>query len=240
MIVPKSLLIISLAAVVSAQDTTIPDIPSTDDNNDMTSGTGDFTMPSFPAMPGVDETETSPTVSSNSNTNAVCCNIKMDGTSSCPSGLNPVGGTLIGAGGILRSCCPSGVNNMNADGPSCDGFVVKDVPAASGGGSAPTSSTGSGGTTVCSDEIANQFPTCSTCVYSCGDGEEKKCASGIIGCFPVCFGGGALTYCTVGASMGTGGGMDMPFDSMNSSMKKDRIGIVFSMILAIGYGIMQY
>ena len=202
-------------------------------------------MPSFPAMPGVDETETSSTASStsnnNSNNDAVCCNIKMDGTSKCPSGLNPLGGTLIGAGGILTSCCPSGVNNMNADGPSCDGFVVKDVPATSGGGgSESASSSSSGGTTVCSDEIANQFPTCSTCVYSCGD-EEKKCASGIIGCNPVCFGGGDLTYCTVGASMGTGGGMDMPFDSMNSSMKKDRIGIVFSMIiLAIGYGIMQY
>ena len=136
----------------------------------------------------------------------------------------------------LTSCCPSGVTILSDNNPSCDGFVVKDAPASSGG-SAPTSSSGSGGTTVCSDEIANQFPTCSTCVYSCGEGEEKKCASGIIGCNPVCFGGGALTYCTVGASMGTGGGMDMPFDSMSSSMKKDRIGIVLSMILAIGYGI---
>jgi len=224
MIVPKSLIILSLAAVVSAQDDGIPTIPSID----------------FPALPGVDETETSPTVSSTSNNDAVCCNIKMGATSKCPSGLNPLGGTLIGAGGILTSCCPSGVNNMNADGPSCDGFVVKDVPVSSGsGGSEPASSSSSGGTTVCSDEIANQFPTCSTCVYSCGDG-EKKCAVGFAGnCSPTCF-GGDLFFCTVGVSMGTGGGMDMPFDSMNSSMKKDRIGIVLSMILAIGYGIMQY
>ena len=239
MMVTKTLIILSLAAVVSAEDPTIPsipDIPSIDDNS---SNGEDFTMPSMPAMPGVDETETSPTISSTSNNDAVCCNIKMDGTSKCPSGLNPLGGTLIGAGGILTSCCPSGVNNMNADGPSCDGFVVKDVPASSGG-SAPTSSSSSGGTTVCSDEIANQFPTCSTCVFSCGDG-EKKCAAGFTGCSPVCFGGGALTSCTVGASIGTGGGMDMPFDNMNSSTKKkDRIGYVLSMILAIGYVIMQY
>ena len=82
MIVPKLLIILSLVAVVSAQDDGIPTIPSIDDNNDNDmSSEGDFTMPSFPAMPGVDETETSPTVGSTSNANAVCCNIKMDGTS---------------------------------------------------------------------------------------------------------------------------------------------------------------
>lgn len=242
MIVPtKSLIILSLVAVVSAQDDGIPTIPSTDNNNDNDmSSEGDFTMPSFPAMPGVDETETSPIVSSTSNNDAVCCNIKMDGTSSCPSGLNPLGGTLIGAGGILTSCCPSGVNNMNADGPSCDGFVVKDVPAASGGGgSASTPSSGGVGNGECSAEIQSQFSTCDTCVYSCGD-EEKKCAFGITGnCSPNCFGGGVMTYCTVpGAS--SGGGMDMDFDNMNSSIKKDYIGsIVLGMIWAIGYGIMR-
>ena len=160
MIVPKSLIILSLVAVVSAQDDGIPTIPSIDDNNDNDmSSEGDFTMPSFPAMPGVDETETSPTVgSTSSNANAVCCNIKMDGTSKCPSGLNPLGGTLIGAGGILTSCCPSGVNNMNADGPSCDGFVVKDVPMSSEGGA----SSASGGNGVCSEELQSQFSTCDT------------------------------------------------------------------------------
>ena len=99
----KTFIILSLAAVVSAQDTpTIPAIPSIDDNDNDMSSEGDFTMPTFPAMPGVDETETSSTISSNINTNAVCCNLKMDGTSSCPSGLKETGGTLIGAGGTLN------------------------------------------------------------------------------------------------------------------------------------------
>ena len=239
MIVPKSLIILTLAAIVSAQDTTIPTIPSMNANENDMSSEGDFTMPSFPAMPGMDESSPTGSSSTSSNANAVCCNVKMGGN--CPSGLNAaLGGTLIGAGGVLTSCCPSGVNNMNANGPSCDGFVVKDVS----GGSAQTSpSSSSGGSGVCSDEIANQFSTCDTCVYSCGDGEEKKCSLGLAGnCITNCFGGGVMTTCTVpGASSGGGMDMDLPFDNMNSSIKKDRIGIiVFGMIWAIGHGIMQY
>ena len=139
-----------------------------------------------------------------------------------------MGGT-VGAGGVLTSCCPSGFLIRSDDNPSCDGFVVKDVPAS--GGSTPG---------VCSTELQSQFPKCATCVFSCGD-EEKKCFVGFAGnCLPVCL-GYPLTVCTVpGAS--SGGGMDMDFDnSMNSSTKEDRIGIiVLGMIWAIGYGIMQY
>jgi len=228
---------------VSAQDTTIPDIPdipSVDDNN--SNSGGEFTMPTFPGMPGVDETETSPAASSTSNANAVCCNVKM-GVGTCPSGLKETGGTLIGAGGTLTSCCPSGVTILSDNNPSCDGFVVKDtVPSTnddnSSGDSAPTTSVGNG---ECSVEIQSQFPTCDTCVYSCGDGEEKKCAFGFAGnCSPTCFGGNGLTSCTVpGAS--SGGGMDMNFDnSMNSSTNKDNFSIVLGMVWAIGYAIMPY
>ena len=233
-------MILSLAAVVvSAQDDgipTIPTIPSIDDNSG--SG-GDFTMPT---MPGIDESSPADSSSTSSNANAVCCNVKMNG--SCPSALNALGGTLMGEGGILTSCCPSGVI-LDSSNPSCDGFVVKDnVPSTndnSGGGSASTTS-GGVGNGECSAELQAKFSTCDTCVYSCGDGEEKKCAFGLAGnCSPNCFGGNGLTSCTVpGASSGGGMDMDMPFDSMNSSMKKDYIGIVFSVILAIGYGIMQY
>jgi len=241
MIVPRSLIILSLAAIVSAQDTTIPDIPDIPSFDDNSNSGGEFTMPTFPGMPGVDETETSATVSSSSsNANAVCCNVKM-GFGTCPSGLKETGGTLIGAGGTLTSCCPSGVTILSDNNPSCDGFVVKDtVPSTNDDNSGGSSS--SGGNGVCSAELQAQFPTCDTCVYSCGDGEEKKCAFGFAGnCSPTCFGGNGLTSCTVPGAVSSGGGMDdMNFDNMNSSIKKDYIGIVLGMIWAIGYAIIQY
>jgi hypothetical protein len=168
----------------------------------------------------------------------------MDG--SCPLGLNALGGTLMGAGGILTSCCPSGVNILSDNNPSCDGFVVKDNDLStidnSSGGSAPSPASSSVGNGECIVEVQNQFPTCDTCVYSCDDGEEKKCAFGLAGnCMPNCFGAGKMTTCTVPGASGSGGNMDMPFDNMNSSTRKDHVGIVLGMVWAIiGYAILQY
>ena len=248
MTLPSTFIILSsLAAffVSAAQDiTTIPTIPSDSSESGLgLGGAGDNgdTMPAEDSLPGFNFDDASePSSGSGINSNAVCCNVGMGDT--CPSGLNAIDGTLIGAGGMMMtSCCPAPYNNMDSDDPSCDDdFAVggDTVPATNDNSEVNAPSSSNNG--ECSAELQSKFPTCPTCVYSCGD-EEKQCATGFSSCSTNCF-TGELVYCTVPGAASNGGGVDMndPFDNMNSSSNIVNISVAFGVVWAIGYGIMHY